>query len=118
MDQEIKRSSVFCKDEMSKAQRIKMKPESTDLDRPVLSSRLYPDAHPMPSLNIAVPERTRWKLHYGSEQIKDVYIEEKLIDTERRHAAHQRTAELAASSTHKVRGIRSEITPAWILTIT
>lgn len=32
----------------------------------------------MPSLKIAVPEGIRWKLHYGSEQIKDIYSQQKL----------------------------------------
>ena len=42
----------------------------------------------MPSLKIAVPEGIRWKLHYGSEQSKDIYLEEEPIDTEKRHRAY------------------------------
>ena len=57
---------------MSEAQRTKMKPEITELAGTVLSSRRCPDAHPMPSLNTAVPERIRRMLHCGSEKIEDV----------------------------------------------
>ncbi len=44
----------------------------------------------MPSLNIAVPERIRWKLHFGSEQIKDIYLEEEPIDTEKRQTSGEK----------------------------
>ena len=66
---------------------------------------------------IAIAKRIRWKLHFEGEQMDDIYLEEEIINTDTRRAAHQRKPGVGAptSSTSKpIRGVRAEIKPAWI----